>query len=90
VLSSSTGSCWSVNSYCPEPGVGPVSPADRDYAPGFAAALMLKDMGLAQAAAKSTGQPTPLGSMAHDLYAEFCAHGGGDLDFSAILDHLRS
>ena len=71
VVSSSSGSCWSINSYCPAPGIGPDSPADHDYQPGFAAALMLKDLTLSQSAAHAAGTPTPLGATAEELYQRF-------------------
>jgi 3-hydroxyisobutyrate dehydrogenase len=67
----------------------PASPANRDYKPGFAGALMLKDLGLAQAAAASTGASTPLGARALELYEAFCAEGGAGADFSGIIQMLR-
>lgn len=86
VVSTSSGSSWSVTSYCPAPGVGPASPADNDYRPGFASALMLKDLRLAQAAAEATAADTPMGRLAADLYRRFVEEeGGGDRDFSAML-----
>lgn len=85
VVSTSSGYCWSMNAYCPMPGIGPESPADRGYTPGFAATLMLKDLGLAMTAARSSGANTPLGSHAEQLYAEFVTHGGEKMDFSGIL-----
>lgn len=85
VVSTSSGYCWSMNAYCPMPGVGPESPADRGYKPGFSAPLMLKDLGLAMTAARSSGANTPLGSHAEQLYAEFVTHGGEKMDFSGIL-----
>jgi 3-hydroxyisobutyrate dehydrogenase len=85
VVSTSSGSCWSINTYCPVPGVGPQSPADNDYAPGFAAALMLKDLRLAREAATSTGARTPLGSHAAEIYEAFVAEGHGGKDFSAVI-----
>jgi 3-hydroxyisobutyrate dehydrogenase len=85
VVSTSSGSCWSINSYCPVPGVGPQSPADHDYEPGFAAALMLKDLRLAREAARSTGAQTPLGSHAAEIYEAFVAAGNGGKDFSAVI-----
>lgn len=88
VVSTSSGYSWSMNAYCPAPGVGPQSPADNDYKPGFAGALMLKDLGLAQDAAKSVNAATPLGEHARALYEEFVAEGGGDMDFSAMLPRL--
>jgi 3-hydroxyisobutyrate dehydrogenase len=88
VISTSSGNCWSVSTYCPVPGVGPKSPADNDYKPGFAAALMLKDLLLAQDAAGSVGAATPLGAAAAALYAEMVKDGDGDRDFSAMLPRL--
>jgi 3-hydroxyisobutyrate dehydrogenase len=90
VVSTSSGSCWSVTSYCPVPGVGPSSPADRDYAPGFAAELMLKDLGLSQQAAGSVDAATPLGAHAAELYETFVAEGGRGRDFSAMLPWLAA
>ena len=71
VVSTSSGASWSINTYCPAPGVGPQSPADRDYTPGFAAELMVKDLGLAQDAAKAADADTPLGAAAAELYRQF-------------------
>ena len=88
VVSTSSGSCWSINQYCPVPGVGPDSPADHQYRPGFAAALMLKDLGLSQDAALAAGVATPLGTHAKKLYENFISQGGGDRDFSAIIEAL--
>ncbi|MCE2518607.1 MAG: 3-hydroxyisobutyrate dehydrogenase [Alphaproteobacteria bacterium] len=90
VVSTSSGSCWSMNSYCPLPGVGPESPADHGYAPGFAAALMLKDLGLSQQAAASANVATPMGAMAASVYEAMVASGSGHLDFSAVIRHVRS
>ncbi|MEC5321947.1 3-hydroxyisobutyrate dehydrogenase [Aurantimonas sp. A3-2-R12] len=88
VASTSSGSCWSINTYCPAPGIGPKSPADNDYKPGFAADLMLKDLNLSQEAAESAGATTELGRHARDIYDAFVAAGGKGRDFSAILDKL--
>ena len=88
VVSTSSGSCWSVTSYCPVPGVGPTSPADHDYRPGFAAELMLKDLRLSQQAAAAVDAATPLGAHAAALYAAFVAAGGRGRDFSAMLPWL--
>ena len=88
VVSTSSGSCWSMNTYCPAPGVGPKSPADNDYRPGFAAELMLKDLGLSQQAAELVDSPTPLGARAMELYREFVADDGKGKDFSAMLPRL--
>ncbi len=89
VASKSSGQCWSMTTYCPVPGPVPGSPANRDYKPGFAGALMLKDLGLAQEAARSIGAATPLGARALELYEAFCAEGGGTKDFSGIIAMLR-
>ena len=86
VVSTSSGYSWSMNAYCPAPGVGPVSPADNGYKPGFAAELMLKDLNLSQDAAASVGADTPMGRQARDLYAEFVEREDGrGRDFSAML-----
>jgi 3-hydroxyisobutyrate dehydrogenase len=90
VVSTSSGSCWSMNSYCPAPGVGPQSPADKGYQPGFAAELMLKDLCLGQDAAKSVAAPTPLGAMATAVYRDFVAAGGRGRDFSAIFEAMKA
>ncbi|WP_375463666.1 3-hydroxyisobutyrate dehydrogenase [uncultured Methylobacterium sp.] len=89
VASVSSGQCWSLTTYCPVPGPVPASPANAGYKPGFAAGLMLKDLRLAQAAAKSAGASTPLGAEAERLYAAFDAGGQGARDFSAIIHMLR-
>ena len=89
VASTSSGQCWSLTTYCPVPGPVPTSPANRDYKPGFAAALMLKDLKLAQEAAQSAGAVTPLGAEAAQLYALFDAMGHGGTDFSGIVRFLR-
>ena len=87
ISSVSSGQNWSMTSYCPVAGVGPTSPADNDFQPGFAAALMLKDLRLAMEAAASVGADTPMGQRAADLYAAF-AKDHGDKDFSAIIKTL--
>jgi len=89
VASTSSGRCWSLDTYCPVPGPVPNSPANRDYQPGFAAALMLKDLKLAQEAAQSAGAITPLGAEATQLYSLFNALGHGGTDFSGIIRFLR-
>ena len=89
VASTSSGQCWSLTTYCPVPGPVPTSPANRDYQPGFAAALMLKDLKLAQEAAQAAGAVTPLGAEAAQLYALFEAAGHGGTDFSGIVRFLR-
>lgn len=88
IASVSSGQSWSMTSYCPVPGVGPNSPADRDYAGGFAGALMLKDLRLAMEAAAGAGAETPMGARATELYERFAADGHGDLDFSGIIKQL--
>lgn len=86
VVSTSSGYSWSMNAYCPAPGIGPESPADNDYKPGFASSLMVKDLGLAQDAAIAADADTPLGQMALKLYRHFAEdEGQGDKDFSAML-----
>lgn len=90
VVSTSSGSCWSMNSYCPVPGIGPNSPADNNYQPGFMAALMLKDLTLAQQAAQAAHAATPLGGHAQALYKSFVEQGHGAEDFSAIIRTLAT
>ena len=89
VVSTSSGSCWSVNTYCPVPGVGPQSPADNGYKPGFAAELMLKDLKLSQQAAGSVSAQTPMGARATELYDAFVAGEGKGMDFSAMIEKLK-
>jgi len=89
VVSTSSGSCWSVNTYCPVPGVGPKSPADNDYKPGFAAELMLKDLKLSQQAAESVSAQTPMGARATELYDAFVEGEGRGRDFSAMIERLK-
>lgn len=89
VASNSSGQCWSLTTYCPVPGPVPGSPANHDYKPGFAAALMLKDLTLAQAASRASGAATPLGAAAADLYARYAEAGHGHVDFSGIIQMLR-
>ena len=90
VASTSSGQCWSINSYCPVPGPVPASPANNGYKPGFAAALMLKDLRLSQEAALASGAATPLGAEAAQLYALFEKLGNGGKDFSAIIEMFRN
>ncbi|MEZ5725839.1 MAG: 3-hydroxyisobutyrate dehydrogenase [Paracoccaceae bacterium] len=86
VASTSSGSSWSMNAYCPAPGIGPDSPSDHDYRPGFAAELMLKDLNLSQQAAEGVDADTPMGQLARQLYATFVEEEGGrGRDFSAML-----
>jgi 3-hydroxyisobutyrate dehydrogenase len=85
ISSQASGQSWSMTSYCPVPGVGPKTPADNDYEGGFAAALMLKDLKLAEEAAKSVGAYTPMGGEAEELFQRFVDRGGGNKDFSGII-----
>jgi 3-hydroxyisobutyrate dehydrogenase len=89
VASTSSGQCWALTSYCPVPGPVPASPANSGYRPGFAAALMVKDLSLAQDAAKASGAATPLGKHAQEIYKAFDAAGNGGVDFSGIIQHVR-
>ena len=89
VVSTASGSCWAINTYCPVPNVGPNTPADNDYIPGFSADLMLKDLGLAKTAAEETNSFTPLGKEAYALYENFFSKGGKGKDFSAILNFIK-
>ena len=85
IASNASGQSWSMTSYCPVPGVGPQTPADKDYEGGFAAALMLKDLKLAMEAAQQAGAYTPMGGEAEELYQRFVDRGGGSKDFSGII-----
>ncbi|MDO3401522.1 3-hydroxyisobutyrate dehydrogenase [Mycolicibacterium neoaurum] len=89
VITGATGNCWAVSTNCPVPGPVPTSPANNDFKPGFATALMHKDLGLAMAAVESTGSKAPLGTLAAQIYADFNAEHGG-LDFSAVIEALRA
>jgi 3-hydroxyisobutyrate dehydrogenase len=90
VVSTSSGYSWTMNAYCPAPGVGPQSPADNGYKPGFAAELMLKDLRLSQQAAESADADTPMGQAAAALYAQFVeAEDGRGMDFSAMLPRFE-
>ncbi|MBL8536644.1 MAG: 3-hydroxyisobutyrate dehydrogenase [Hyphomonadaceae bacterium] len=89
IASKASGQCWSLTSYCPWPGPVPAAPSNRDYEGGFAAAMMLKDLKLAQDAADTTGAPTPLGQAAEALYAELVNRGHAGRDFSAIIQMFR-
>jgi len=93
ISSKSSGQCWSMTSYCPVPGPVPTSPANRDYQAGFTAAMMLKDLRLAQDASTSAGATTPLGKHAAQIYDEFVASAlsaNGGIDFSGVYRYLRS
>jgi len=89
ISSVSSGQSWSMTSYCPLPGVGPQTPADRDYEGGFAAALMLKDLKLATEAAAAAGASVPMGHAAEALYQMLVNRGDGRRDFSVMIDMLR-
>ncbi len=89
IASKSSGQCWSLTTNCPVPGPVPTSPANRGYAAGFATAMMLKDLKLAQAAAAAAGAATPMGAQAEALYALFDGQGYGGKDFSAVIQMLR-
>ena len=89
ISSKSSGQCWSMTSYCPVPGPVPASPANRDYQAGFTAAMMLKDLKLAQAAAKSAGAKTALGAEAAAIYDRYVGAGEGGRDFSGIIRFIR-
>ncbi len=89
ISSQSSGQCWSLTSYCPMPGLVPTSPANRDYQAGFTAGMMLKDLKLAQDAARSTRAVAPLGAGATAIYQRFVDEGGGAIDFSGIIRFLR-
>lgn len=90
VVSTSSGYSWTMNAYCPAPGVGPQSPADNGYQPGFAADLMLKDLRLSQQAAESADADTPMGQLAQALYAQFVeSEDGKGRDFSAMLPRFE-
>jgi 3-hydroxyisobutyrate dehydrogenase len=89
ISSQSSGQCWSLTSYCPEPGLVPAAPSNSDYRPGFTAAMMLKDLRLAQQAAHATGAATPLGAAAAALYALYDNAGHGATDFSGIIEMIK-
>jgi len=89
ICSKSTSQCWAMTGYCPVPGPVPAAPSNRDYAPGFTAANMLKDLRLAQQAAGATGAATPLGAAAASLFQLYVDDGGGPRDFSGIMRFLN-
>jgi 3-hydroxyisobutyrate dehydrogenase len=90
ISSKSSGQCWSMTAYCPVPGPVPTSPANRDYQAGFTAAMMLKDLKLAQDAAKTAGAATPLGADAAKIYDQYVEGGEGGRDFSGIIRFVRN
>ncbi len=91
VITGATGNCWSVHTNCPVPGPVPTSPANNDFKPGFATALMSKDLGLAMAAVQSSGSAAPLGSHAAEIYTQFIGadEANAGKDFSAVIEHIR-
>jgi len=90
VVSTSSGYSWTMNAYCPAPGIGPKSPADNDYKPGFGAELMLMDLRLSQMAASSADADTPMGEIATKLYETFVeTENGRGMDFSAMLPRFE-
>jgi len=89
VSSTSSGQCWSLTTYCPVPGPVPSAPSNRNYQPGFAAKMMLKDLKLATEAAENKKQSIDLGELAKNLYERFVQSGHGDRDFSAIIEDIR-
>jgi 3-hydroxyisobutyrate dehydrogenase len=89
IASKSSGQCWSLTTYCPVPGPVPSSPANRDYQPGFTAAMMLKDLKLSQDAAKASGAKTQLGADAARLYTQYVESGEAGRDFSGIIRFIR-
>ena len=90
VASTSSGQCWSLTTYCPVPGPVPTSPANNDYKAGFAVALMLKDLNLAEEAARSVGADTALGAHAAEIYDALAKAGRGAMDFSAVVQAIRA
>jgi 3-hydroxyisobutyrate dehydrogenase len=89
ISSTASGQCWSLTTYCPVPGPVPASPANRDYQAGFTAAMMLKDLKLAQEAANAVDAATPLGAEAAQVYSLFAGAGNGGVDFSGVIRFLR-
>ena len=90
ISSTASGQCWSMTTYCPAPGPVPSSPANNSYKPGFAAAMMLKDLALADDAASGANANTPMGKRALEVYQEFTDAGGADTDFSGIIRYLKA
>ncbi len=89
ISSKSSGQCWALTTYCPEPGLVPTAPSNREYRPGFSAAMMLKDLRLAQEAAATSGAATKLGAEASALYALYCNAGNAESDFSGIIRMIK-
>ncbi|MEE2879410.1 MAG: 3-hydroxyisobutyrate dehydrogenase [Pseudomonadota bacterium] len=89
ISSTASGQCWSMTSYCPSPGPVPAAPSNRDYQPGFAVAMMLKDLKLALTSAEGAGADIPLGRHAEDIYAKLDEDGHAGLDFSGVMKRIR-
>lgn len=89
ISSNASGQCWSMTSYCPVPGLVPAAPSNKEYKPGFAAKMMLKDLGLGENAAKTVSAKIPLGEHAQKLYAQFVEAGNADVDFSGIINWIK-
>ncbi len=89
ISAKASAQCWALTSYCPEPGLVPTAPSNRDYRPGFTVAMMLKDLRLAQQAAGAAGVATPLGAEAAALFGLHDAAGHGALDFSSIIKMIK-
>ena len=89
ISSTASGQCWAMTSYCPAPGPVPAAPSNRDYQPGFAVAMMLKDLKLATGAAALAGAETPLGHLAESIYAKLDDDGHSGLDFSAVMKRIQ-
>jgi len=89
ISSTASGQCWSMTSYCPAPGPVPSAPSNRDYQPGFAVAMMLKDLRLAMGAGDDVGADTPLGNHAQQIYSKLDEDGFGDIDFSGVMRRLK-
>jgi 3-hydroxyisobutyrate dehydrogenase len=90
VASNASGQCWALTTNCPVPGPVPASPANRDYQPGFAGALMNKDLGLAEHAISATGVEARMGMLAREIYRDFAAGDGAGQDFSGIINTIRA
>ena len=89
ISSTASGQCWSMTSYCPAPGPVPTAPSNRDYQPGFAVTMMLKDLHLAAASARAAGAEVTLGEMAEKIYQDLDTRGHGGLDFSGVMKDLQ-
>ena len=89
IINTSSGRCWSSDTYNPVPGVMPGTPASNDYQPGFMAQLMLKDLGLAMENSLKTQSAVPMGALARSLYASFAGKGNSQRDFSAIIEMMQ-